>query len=43
VIRGLAEQGADVIDLGLTGTEEVYFAAFNLDVLDVDGGLWLMA
>ena len=36
VIRGLTAQGADVIDLGMTGTEEVYFAAFHLDV---DGGI----
>ena len=40
VIRGLVEQGADVIDLGMTGTEEVYFAAFHLDV---DGGIEITA
>ena len=40
VIRGLLEQGADVIDLGMTGTEEVYFAAFHLDV---DGGIEVTA
>jgi phosphomannomutase/phosphomannomutase/phosphoglucomutase len=40
VIRGLIAQGADVIDLGMTGTEEVYFAAFHLDV---DGGIEITA
>lgn len=40
VIRGLVEQGVDVIDLGMTGTEEVYFAAFHLDV---DGGIEITA
>ena len=40
VIRGLLEQGADVIDLGMTGTEEVYFAAFHHDV---DGGIEITA
>jgi phosphomannomutase/phosphomannomutase/phosphoglucomutase len=32
--------GSDVIDLGVTGTEEVYFAAFHLDV---DGGIEVTA
>ncbi|MBC7861141.1 MAG: phosphomannomutase CpsG, partial [Burkholderiaceae bacterium] len=30
--EGLMDGGADVVDLGMTGTEEVYFAAFHLDV-----------
>jgi phosphomannomutase len=30
--EGLQDGGADVIDLGLTGTEEVYFATFALGV-----------
>lgn len=38
--EGLMDGGADVIDLGLTGTEEVYFAAFHLDV---DGGIEVTA
>jgi phosphomannomutase/phosphomannomutase/phosphoglucomutase len=38
--EGLMDAGADVIDLGLTGTEEVYFAAFHLDV---DGGIEVTA
>ncbi len=38
--RGLMDAGADVIDLGMTGTEEVYFAAFHLDV---DGAIEVTA
>ncbi|QNM95056.1 phosphomannomutase/phosphoglucomutase [Chitinimonas koreensis] len=38
--EGLMDAGVDVIDLGLTGTEEVYFAAFHLDV---DGGIEVTA
>lgn len=38
--RGLMEGGADVIDIGMTGTEEVYFAAFHLDV---DGAIEVTA
>lgn len=37
---GLMDSGADVVDLGLTGTEEIYFAAFHLDV---DGGIEVTA
>lgn len=37
---GLMDDGADVIDLGLTGTEEIYFAAFHLDL---DGGIEVTA
>ncbi|MBL4645694.1 MAG: phosphomannomutase CpsG [Rhizobiales bacterium] len=40
VSRGLMDAGANVIDLGMTGTEEVYFAAFHLDV---DGGIEITA
>lgn len=40
VARGIMDAGADVIDLGLTGTEEIYFAAFHLDV---DGGIEVTA
>lgn len=39
-IRGLNDAGADVLDLGMTGTEEVYFAAFHLDV---QGGIEITA
>jgi len=38
--RGLMDSGADVIDIGTVGTEEVYFAAFHLDV---DGGIEVTA
>jgi phosphomannomutase/phosphomannomutase/phosphoglucomutase len=38
--NGLKDAGCDVIDLGMTGTEEVYFAAFHLDV---DGGIEVTA
>ncbi len=37
---GLQEQGVDVIDLGMTGTEEIYFAT---KFLDVDGGVEVTA
>lgn len=38
--RGLMDAGVDVIDLGMTGTEEVYFGAFHLDV---QGGIEVTA
>ncbi|MES9843713.1 MAG: phosphomannomutase CpsG [Candidatus Sedimenticola sp. PURPLELP] len=38
--RGIMDAGSDVIDLGMTGTEEIYFAAFHLDV---DGGVEVTA
>lgn len=38
--KGLMDAGADVIDIGMAGTEEVYFAAFHLDV---DGGIEVTA
>jgi phosphomannomutase len=37
---GLMDAGVDVIDIGMTGTEEVYFAAFHLDV---EGGIEVTA
>lgn len=37
---GLMDAGVNVIDLGMTGTEEVYFAAFHLDV---QGGIEVTA
>lgn len=40
LVRGLREQGADVIDIGLCGTEEVYFATAHLGV---DGGIIVTA
>lgn len=38
--NGLMDGGADVIDIGMAGTEEIYFAAFHLDV---DGGIEVTA
>lgn len=40
VMDGLADSGTDVIDLGMTGTEEVYFATFYLGV---EGGIEVTA
>ncbi|WOE30914.1 MULTISPECIES: phosphomannomutase CpsG [unclassified Acinetobacter] len=39
-IQGLNDAGVNVLDLGMTGTEEVYFAAFHLDV---QGGIEITA
>ena len=38
--RGLMDSGVDVLDIGVTGTEEIYFASFHLDV---DGGIEVTA
>lgn len=38
--QGLMDGGVDVVDIGLSGTEEIYFAAFHLDV---DGGIEVTA
>ena len=38
--EGLLDAGCDVIDIGMTGTEEVYFATFHLQV---DGGIEVTA
>lgn len=38
--RGMQDEGCDVLDLGMTGTEQIYFAAFHLDV---DGGIQVTA
>jgi phosphomannomutase/phosphomannomutase/phosphoglucomutase len=40
VARGLTEQGVDVVDIGLCGTEEVYFATWHLRV---GGGIMVTA
>ena len=40
LIQGLNDAGVDVLDLGMTGTEEVYFGAFHLDV---QGGIEVTA
>lgn len=38
--NGLMDEGVDVIDVGMTGTEEIYFATFHLKV---DGGIEVTA
>ncbi|MCE5252727.1 MAG: phosphomannomutase [Actinomycetia bacterium] len=38
--EGLTESGVDVVDIGLVGTEEVYFATFSLGL---DGGIMVTA
>src|SRR2546428_5082988 len=40
VIEGAADAGADVVDIGLVGTEMVYFAVGDLDL---DGGIQVTA
>lgn len=40
LIAGLNDAGVNVLDLGMTGTEEVYFAAFHLNV---QGGIEVTA
>ena len=40
VARGIIDAGANVLDIGLVGTEEIYFASFNNDV---DGGIVVTA
>jgi len=40
IANGLMDEGVNVIDIGLTGTEEVYFATFHLKV---DGGIEVTA
>ncbi|WP_029040474.1 phosphohexomutase domain-containing protein [Cucumibacter marinus] len=41
--EGLVAGGADVLDIGLCGTEEVYFAAFSREAAGVDGGIMVTA
>ncbi len=38
--KGLQDSGVDVLDIGLSGTEEIYFATFKLEV---DGGIEVTA
>src|SRR5712692_6385213 len=40
VIEGAADAGADVVDVGMVGTEMVYFA---VDELDLEGGVMVTA
>ncbi len=43
LMQGFREAGVDVIDIGLCGTEMVYFAAFHLEKEGVDGGVMVTA
>jgi phosphomannomutase len=43
LMDGLQQQGVDVIDLGLGGTEMSYFGAFHLEGEGVDGGIAVTA
>ena len=43
LMQGLREAGVDVIDIGLCGTEMVYFATFHLQGEGVDGGVMVTA
>ncbi|MCX7779910.1 MAG: phosphomannomutase [Negativicutes bacterium] len=40
LIKGLTDSGCDVVDIGLCGTEQVYFATFHLKL---DGGIMITA
>lgn len=40
LISGLTDSGCDVLDIGLCGTEQVYFATFHLET---DGGIMVTA
>ncbi|MBE0465807.1 MAG: phosphomannomutase [Candidatus Desulforudis sp.] len=40
LMRGLTGEGVDVLDIGLCGTEQVYFATFDLGL---DGGIMVTA
>jgi len=43
LIKGLRAAGVDVIDLGLCGTEEVYFQTFHREAQGVGGGIMITA
>lgn len=43
LIQGLCDMGCEVLDLGLTGTEEIYHATFSLEDEGVDGGVVVTA
>ena len=43
LVKGLQVMGADVLDLGLCGTEEIYHAAFSMEEDGVDGGVIVTA
>ncbi len=43
IIAGLLEQGVDIVNIGLCGTEEVYHAVFSGAAAGVDGGIMITA
>ncbi len=43
VIKGLNDEGVNVIDIGLCGTEEVYFHTFDKQSQNVGGGIMITA
>jgi phosphomannomutase/phosphoglucomutase len=43
LMRGITEAGADVINIGLCGTEEVYFQTFHREAQGVGGGIMVTA
>lgn len=43
IIAGITDAGADVIDIGICGTEEVYFHCFNREEQGVGGGIMVTA
>lgn len=43
IIRGLIDSGIDVINIGVCGTEEVYFHTFNRESAGVGGGIMITA
>ncbi|HEX9861209.1 MAG TPA: phosphomannomutase, partial [Nitrospirota bacterium] len=43
LIRGLTDAGTDVLDIGLCGTEQIYFSTFHLQDKGVGGGIIVTA
>ena len=43
VIKGLLDSGTNVINIGVCGTEEVYFHTFNRQADGIDGGIMVTA
>lgn len=43
VIDGLTNRGVDIIDIGICGTEEVYFHSFNMEKEGISGGIMVTA
>lgn len=41
--KGLLASGVNVLDIGLCGTEEIYFASFAREAAGVDGGIMVTA